>query len=58
MLFYDVIVEDTEAPVVICPADEVISTDEGLCEASFTWTHPDTSDNCGVTMLEISYRKS
>ena len=33
----------------------MISTDEGLCEASFTWTHPDTSDNCGVEMLEISY---
>ena len=53
---FTIIVEDTEAPVVVCPADEVISTDEGLCEAGFTWTHPDTSDNCGVTMLEISYQ--
>ena len=53
---FTIIVEDTEAPVVVCPADEVISTDEGLCEAGFTWIHPDTSDNCGVTMLEIVYQ--
>ena len=52
---FTIIVEDTEAPVVICPADEILSTDEGLCEASFTWTHPDTSDNCGTADLAVAY---
>ena len=53
---FNVIVNDTEPPVVICPASDTIPNDMGLCTAEYTWTHPDTADNCGVTSLEIAYQ--
>ena len=53
---FQIIVQDNESPSVICPLDVVLSTAEGICSAEYTWNHPDTSDNCSVSTLEVGYQ--
>ena len=53
---FQIIVQDNESPNVICPLDVVLSTAEGICSAEYTWNHPDTSDNCSVSTLEVGYQ--
>ncbi len=53
---FDVVVTDNEDPVINgCLADIVISTDDGSCEASATWTPPTASDNCAVSSFVSSH---
>lgn len=48
---FTVTVDDTEDPVVVCPADITQDSDPGVCEASVTWTIPTPTDNCpGVSI--------
>ncbi|MBR9921604.1 MAG: HYR domain-containing protein [Bacteroidetes bacterium] len=57
---FDVIVIDEEDPVITCPADVVIGTnDDGAndynCTTDYTWTHPAPTDNCSVVFYEVEY---
>ena len=45
---FNVTVNDTEAPMITCPANIVQANDTGLCAAVVTWMMPTTNDNCGV----------
>ena len=47
---FDVTVEDTGFPVIVCPADISVAATTGSCGAIVTWTPPVASDNCGVTV--------
>lgn len=44
---FDLIVDDTTAPIITCPADLEVNTDPGLCTANPAFT-PTVSDNVGV----------
>ena len=52
---FNVIVQDNESPVISCLPDQIISTDEGLCTAELMFIHPDSTDNCGIASLELTY---
>lgn len=43
---FDVTVEDTEAPIILCPADITVNVDPGTCGATITYTLPWVTDNC------------
>ncbi len=47
---FNIIVEDTEDPVLTCPADIVVSTASGLCNATVSWPLPSIADNCNATI--------
>ena len=47
------IATDTEAPVVTCPADIVVSNDPGLCGATVNFS-PTASDNSGAVTISAS----
>ncbi len=49
---FDVIVNDTELPVITCPADIIVDTDPGVCGAVVTWTPPVPTDNCPDELVE------
>ena len=50
---FNVTVNDDENPVVICPADIIVSNDPGQCDAVVTFT-PLAFDNCpGVTVSSV-----
>ncbi len=42
---FNITVNDTQPPVITCPADIVVPTDPGLCTAVVTFS-PTVSDNC------------
>ena len=46
-------VNDTEEPVITCPADIVQSTDAGKCEAAVTVGMATAADNCGATVAGV-----
>jgi large repetitive protein len=50
---FDVIVEDTEAPVITCPSAIVTSSDAGECNTAVTYLDATATDNCvGVTVAQ------
>lgn len=46
---FDVTVNDTEAPVIECPADMVFNLDGGLCDIAVCYDPLSAVDNCAVT---------
>lgn len=53
-----VTVIDDELPMITCPADAVIGTSmggTGDCQGEYTWNHPTPTDNCGVSVYNITY---
>ena len=56
-----VIVEDNQAPALVCPENVSISTNEDgandyNCSTSYTWTHPTPVDNCtSISSYTVSY---
>src|SRR5439155_1725321 len=48
---FDVTVNDTEKPAVICPSNITQNTDPGLCTAAVSWTAPNANDNCAVASV-------
>jgi hypothetical protein len=47
---FTVTIVDNESPTVACPADQVVSTDPGICTATLTSAiQPTVSDNCSPT---------
>ncbi|MFT5249282.1 MAG: hypothetical protein ACI93P_001008, partial [bacterium] len=54
---FDVTVNDTEDPVITCPANITQDTDPGVCEATVTYVTPTGTDNCssGGSNLEVLY---
>jgi large repetitive protein len=52
---FDVIVEDTEDPVILCPGDITTNVDPGTCDAVVSFTDPIGTDNCpGVTTVQTA----
>ena len=45
---FEVTVEDTEAPVVVCPDDMIINLDGGLCRIPVCYEPLSATDNCAV----------
>lgn len=43
---FTITVNDTEAPVITCPANIAVSNDAGTCGAVVTYTTPTGTDNC------------
>jgi T5SS/PEP-CTERM-associated repeat protein len=43
---FDVVVDDTIAPIVICGADQTATTDPDACESTAEWPEPTVVDNC------------
>ncbi|MCB9235050.1 MAG: HYR domain-containing protein [Bacteroidia bacterium] len=52
---FSVTVNDTEPPVINCPADLTVSNDPGSCDAVVNYTPPTTSDNCGWPSGYLQY---
>ena len=53
---FDITVEDTEAPVVVCPSDILVTFDNRDCDAVVTWDDPTVSDNCpGATITNSTH---
>ena len=52
---FTVTVEDTEDPMLTCPADITIFTDAGDCSAVVDWTPPIPVDNCGASITSNSH---
>ncbi|RMA57656.1 HYR domain-containing protein [Ulvibacter antarcticus] len=48
---FDVTVNDTEAPTIMCPADISVANDEGECSAVIEYDLPIVSDNCSGTII-------
>jgi len=52
---FSVIVEDSEDPVITCPADIDITIESGACDTLLTYPDPTISDNCpGVSFTVLS----
>ncbi|MEW5701920.1 MAG: HYR domain-containing protein [Candidatus Zixiibacteriota bacterium] len=49
---FTVTINDTEKPVIVCPADMHIPNDPGQCGATFTRGYTAT-DNCAVTYMSV-----
>ncbi|MFT4543830.1 MAG: hypothetical protein ACI9EQ_000280, partial [Bacteroidia bacterium] len=43
---FDVTINDTEDPIVLCPADMNVNIDAGTCGALVTYAAPTVTDNC------------
>ncbi|PNQ72804.1 hypothetical protein C1T31_09850 [Hanstruepera neustonica] len=50
---FDVVVEDTEAPVLTCPANQVIVLDAACDGVMPDYTVGVATDNCGVTVTQV-----
>lgn len=46
--YFDVTVQESEPPIVICPDDTVVGTAPGACDAVVDFT-VDATDNCGLS---------
>ena len=52
---FDVVITDTELPVITCPGDIAQNNDPGQCGAVVTFTDPIGTDNCpGATTVQIA----
>lgn len=54
MCSFNVTVNDTENPTIICPADIVVDNDAGLCGATVNIPNPTINDNCPGTSFSYS----
>jgi hypothetical protein len=45
---FDIIVNDTEAPTAVCPADITVGNGAGQCGANVNFSIPDPTDNCSA----------
>ena len=52
---FTITVNDTEVPVISCPADITVSMDPGSCSANLNIPNPSSSDNCGVASVVNSF---
>ncbi|MCB9224919.1 MAG: HYR domain-containing protein, partial [Crocinitomicaceae bacterium] len=43
---FDVTINDTESPTIVCPVDITVSNDPGVCGAVVTYVAPVGADNC------------
>ena len=51
-LFSITVLENQPPEISGCPADIVVGTDPGLCEAAVNWTPPTATDNCFIALDE------
>jgi CSLREA domain-containing protein len=42
---------DTVPPVIVCPPNQTVNTDAGICMAMVTYPDPSASDNCGTVAV-------
>ncbi len=53
---FTVTLTDDEDPVISnCPSNISQGTDNGVCEADVSWTHPILSDNCPGATMTVAY---
>ncbi|MBK8555546.1 MAG: HYR domain-containing protein [Lewinellaceae bacterium] len=56
---FTVTVNDTESPVLDCPADvEITTSNEGTtgdCAGQYSWNHPIPTDNCSIIDFDFTY---
>nr|MBS0037245.1 HYR domain-containing protein [Saprospiraceae bacterium] len=53
---FEVVVEDNEAPSVVCPDDIIVENEEEECEVEVFWDIPEPTDNCVVDTLIASHQ--
>lgn len=51
---FNVIVNDTEAPSISCPANSTTTVASGTCAQNVTYALPTHSDNCGTSLLSLT----
>jgi gliding motility-associated-like protein len=51
---FTVTINDTEAPVINCPADTIISNVPGQCYTDLTYAAPVATDNCGIASVVLT----
>ncbi len=51
---FNVTVNDSEAPTIVCPAAISQANDESGCGATVTLPVPTTADNCGVSNISVT----
>ncbi|MBK7130180.1 MAG: HYR domain-containing protein [Crocinitomicaceae bacterium] len=51
---FDVTVDDTENPVIVCPADITQSNDLNVCGATITYATPVGTDNCAGPLTALT----
>lgn len=52
---FDVTVNDTQNPTIMCPSDIAQNNDPSVCGATVTWTAPTFNDNCTGASLNSDY---
>ncbi|NJL76391.1 MAG: HYR domain-containing protein [Saprospiraceae bacterium] len=53
---FNITILDQELPTFAnCPSDTTISVQPGACGATFNWTRPSISDNCGISTLDSTH---
>ena len=52
---FTVTVNDTEAPVITCPADITVNNDAGQCGAKVCYSYPTVAENCGQPATPAGY---
>ncbi len=50
---FNIIVEDTEPPVITCPGDLTFAIPGGACSGTLTYPDPTLSDNCPVPTFSV-----
>lgn len=48
---FEVTVNDTEDPIIICPGDITVNVDPSTCGATVTYTLPTVTDNCTTPIV-------
>ena len=50
---YTITVLDNQTPLIICPENVELPTEEGICEAVATYAQPAAADNCSGVVTEL-----
>lgn len=51
---FNIVVNDTEAPSITCPANITTTVAAGTCAQNVTYASPTHSDNCGTSILSLT----
>lgn len=51
---FDIIVNDTEAPVITCAGNMTVAADSGMCTAVVNYNAPSATDNCSSASVSLT----